>query len=146
MHSRLNRCTHFPSVRIALIACLTLPLSGWTTCTAIVNLNGCSSAVAQPQLTSLSPEAISADATSVVLTVNGTDLVPQSQILWNGNALPTTFVDSHQLQASITQQTFESFGGSVGTSVPISVISHASTSVVGCPNGGASGTLVLVIN
>jgi len=58
---------------------------------------------------------------SVPLTVNGDGFVAQSQILWNGRALPTTFTDPRQLQATITQQTLDSFGSSVGdTSADIS--------------------------
>ncbi|HVI76785.1 MAG TPA: hypothetical protein VM715_01200 [Candidatus Acidoferrum sp.] len=48
---------------------------------------------------------------SVVLSVAGTGFVPQSEIQWNENPLPTTFIDSGHLQASVTQQTFDSFGG-----------------------------------
>jgi len=131
---------------MACIAALTLLLSGWTTCSAIVDFNSCQSSVPQPQITSLSPGAVPGDAASVLLTVNGSDFVPQSQIMWNGNALQTTFTDSRQLQTTITQQTFNSFGGAAGSSVQISVRSLGSVGVLGCPNGGNSATLELVIN
>jgi hypothetical protein len=131
---------------MAFVAALTLLLSGWTTCSAIVDFNSCQSSVPQPQITSLSPGAVPGDAASVLLTVNGSDFVPQSQIMWNGNALQTTFTDSRQLQTTITQQTFNSFGGSAGSSVQISVRSLGSVGVLGCPNGGNSATLELVIN
>ena len=72
--------------------------------------------------------------------------MPQSQILWSGNALQTTFLDSRHLQATITKQTFESFGGSVGSTVQIPVMSQEPTVVVGCPNGLSSATVVLFIN
>jgi hypothetical protein len=136
----------FLLVRIALLAVLTLLLSGWTTCTAMVDFNSCQSSVAQPQITSLSPGAIPGDSASVRLTVNGSNFVPQSQIMWNGNALQTTFTDSSHIQTTITQQTFNSFGGSAGSSVRISVRSLGSASVLGCSNGGNSATLELVIN
>jgi len=131
---------------MACIAALTLLLSGWTTCSAIVDFNSCESSVPQPQITSLSPGAIASDTASILLMVNGSDFVPQSQIMWNGNALQTAFADSRHLQATITQQTFESFGGSAGSSVQISVRSRGSVGVLGCPNGGNSATLDLVIN
>lgn len=137
-----NPCKPFPSVRIALIAALTLLLSGWTTCSAIIDFNSCPGAVPQPQIVSLSPGSMPGDAESVLLTVNGSGFVPQSQIRWNGNALPTAFMDSGHLQTTVTQQTFESFGGSKGSNVQISVRSQGS---LGCPNGGISVTLVLVI-
>jgi len=131
---------------MACIAALTLLLSGWTTCSAIVDFNSCEGSVPQPQITSLSPGAIPVDATSVLLTVNGSDFVSQSRIMWNGSPLQTTFTDSRHLQTTITQQTFNSFGGSAGSSVQISVRSQGSVGVLGCPNGGNSSTLELVIN
>jgi hypothetical protein len=119
--------------------------SGWT-CTAIVGFNSCLGVQATPQITLLSPSAISVTADSVVLTVKGSGFVAQSQILWNRNALPTTFVDSQHLQATITQQTFTHFGGALGSNVLISVNSPVTDTVVGCPIGGSSATLVLFIN
>ena len=138
----VNPCKPFSSIRIAGVTVLTLLLSGWTTCTALVNFNGCPP---QPQITSLSPDSIPGDSESVLLIVNGSDFIPQSQIMWNGNALRTTFMGSRQLQTTITQQTFDSFGG--GSSVQITVSSQGSSgSVVGCPNGGNSATLALLIS
>jgi hypothetical protein len=133
----------FPLIRVALIAALTLLLSGWMTCSAIfLSCQG----VAQTQVTSLSPDAIPSDAELVLLTADGSGFTPRSQIMWNGNPLQTTFVDSHHLKTTVTQQTFDSFGGSVGNNVQISVRSQASFDDLGCPIGGSSATLVLVIN
>ena len=98
------------SIRVALIASLTLLLSGWT-CSAL--FISCQGVVAQPQITSLSPDSISSDAQSVLLTVDGSGFTPQSQIMWNGSTLQTTFMDSNHVQTMISQQTFDSFGGSV---------------------------------
>jgi len=134
-----------PWLRIALITLWTFVSSGWT-CTAIVGFQSCLGVGQTPQITSLSPNAISANATSVVLIVIGNNFVPQSQILWNGNALATTFTDSQHLQAIITQQTFAQFGGSAGSSVLISVNSPVANTVVGCPVPGSSAAAVLVIN
>ena len=131
----------FPLIRVALIAALTLLLSGWT-CRAI--FLSCQS-VAQSQVTSLSPDTIPIDAESVLLTVDGSGFTPQSQIMWNGYALRTTFMDSHHLQTTVTQQNF-SLGASVGNNVQISVRSPPSFDDLGCPIGGNSATLVLVIN
>ena len=142
----VNLCKPFHSVRVAFVGILILLLSGWTTCTAIVNFSSCLGTVPQPLITSLSPDPMPGNTESVVLIVNGSGFVPQSQILWNGSALQTTFMDSDQLRATITQQTFDSFGGSVGSSVQIAVTSQGSVPVLGCPNGGNSATLVLVIN
>jgi hypothetical protein len=142
----VHPCKPFPLVRIALLAVLTLLLSGWSTCTAVVDFNSCQGSMPQPQIISLSPGAIPGDTASVLLTVKGSDFVPQSQIMWKASALPTTFTDSSHLEATITQQTFNSFGGAPGSSVQISVRSLESGGVSGCPNGGTSAALDLVIN
>jgi hypothetical protein len=141
-----NTCEHLLLVRIAFITALTLLLSGWTTCNALFVFNSCQGSVPQPQITSLSPGAIQGDAESVLLVVDGSGFVPQSQIMWDGSALPTTFMDSRHLQTTITQQTLHSFGDSAGSIVQISVRSLASVADLGCPIGGNSATLVLVIN
>ncbi len=142
----IHVCKPSTPVRIACLAALTLLVSSWSTCSAIVNFSSCPGAVPLPQITSLSPDAISGNAGSVLLTVNGSGFAPQSQILWNGSALPTTVVDSRRLETTITQQTFDSFGGLPGDSVLVSVMSAGATPIEGCPNGGASATLVLLIN
>ena len=129
-----------PSICIALIAVLTLLLSGWT-CRAM--FESCQGLVPQAQIASLSPSNIPSDVGSVLLTVDGSGFTPQSQIMWNGNSLQTTLMDSHHLETTITQQTFDSFGGSAGSSVQISV---RQGSGMGCPPGGNSATLLLVIN
>jgi hypothetical protein len=146
MHPRADSFKLLPSVRIVFVLVLVLMLSGWTTCAVFVGFNSCPVAVPQPQITSLSPNAISVDAASVLLIVNGSHFVPQSQVLWNGRPLATTFVDTDHLQVTITQTTFESLGVSAGSNVLISAMSPSSTHVEGCPNGGSSVTLVLVIN
>jgi IPT/TIG domain-containing protein len=134
--------TPLPLVRVALIAALTMLLSGWTCSAIFLSCQG----VTQSQVTSLSPHAIPSNAESVLLTADGSGFTPQSQIMWNGNALQTTFMDSRHVQTTVTQQTFDSFGGSVGNNVQISVRSPASFNDLGCPIGGNSATLVLVIN
>jgi IPT/TIG domain len=135
----------FPWLRIGFVAVLTLASSGWT-CVAIVGFNSCLGLPPAPQITSLSPNTISGAADSVLLTVSGSDFVSQSLILWNGSALPTTFVDAQHLRATLRQQTFEQFGGAPGSNVLISVNSPVTATVVGCPIGGSSATLVLVID
>ena len=141
----IQSCKPVPWLRIAFVATLPLILSAGT-CTAVIGFNSCQGIPPAPQITSLSPNAIAANAQSVLLIVTGNNFASQSQILWNGNALQTTFVDSQHLQVTITQQTFEQFGGSSGSSVLISVNSVVTSPVVGCPIGGSSATLALIIN
>jgi hypothetical protein len=49
-------------------------------------------------------------------------------------------VDSRHIQTTVTQQTFDSFGGSLGNNVQISVRSQASFDDLRCPIGGNSAT------
>ncbi len=140
--SRANPYKPFRWIRIAFVAALTLLLSGWTCSVFFVSCQG----VVQPQITSLSPGVISRDAESVMLTVNGSGFTPQSQIMWNSNALPTMLIDSHHLQTSITQQAFQSLGDSAESSVQISVMSKGNLDDTGCPIDGNSNALLLVIN
>jgi hypothetical protein len=132
-------------LRVGLVAVLAFALSGWT-CSAIIGFNTCLGIPPAPQIISLSPSTISQNATSVLLIVVGNNFTPQSRMLWNGNILATTFVDSSHLEATITQQTFALFGGSFGSNVIISVNTPVSATLVGCPIPGSSATLVLVIN
>lgn len=141
----VNSRQRFLWFRIGFAVALILTLSGWT-CDAIFRFNSCLGVTPTPQIISLSPNAVPAAADSVLLTVTGNDFVSQSQILWNGSAMPTTFVDSRHLQTMITRQTFDQFGGSSGTSVLISVNSPLTATVVGCPIPASSAGLVLVIN
>jgi len=143
--SLVNRRKPFPSVHLALVAVLTLLLSGWT-CNALFEFNSCQGVTAQPQIRSLSPGTIQGEAGSVLLTVDGSGFTPQSQILWNGSGLETTFTDSRHLQTTITRQTFESFGGAAGSSVQISVRSQGSVAGLGCSSGGNSAAMALLIN
>ena len=124
-----------PFLSIALIAALAALLSGWTCSGMFVSCQG----VSQAQITSISPGKIPSDANSVPLTVAGSGFTPQSQIMWNGSTLETTFLDSRHLQATITQETFDSFGA--GSSARISVSQGS-----GCPISGNSAALDLVIN
>ena len=123
-----------PFSLIALIAGLTLLLSGWTCSGMFVSCQG----VSQPQITSIPPGKIPSDVNSVPLTVAGNGFTPQSQIMWNGSTLEATFLDAHHLQATIRQETLESFGD--GSSVRISVSQGS-----GCTIGG-NAAMDLVIN
>ena len=140
MCSRLVRPT--PWVRIAFLVVLTLLVSAWGTCNAMVGFQSCLGVGSVAQVSSLSPGASPGNSESVLI-VNGSNFTSQSQILWNGNALPTTFIDSHHLQTTVTQETFASFGGVAGSSVQISV--RTPESGMGCPIGD-SAALELVID
>lgn len=55
---------------------------------------------ASPVVTQIVPQMIPAGS-GTVLTVDGAGFVPGSSILWNGQALPTTFVSSGQMTATV---------------------------------------------
>jgi len=131
--------------RIALVLALGALLSAWT-CTAVVNLDNCRDAVPHPQIGALSLNPISADIVSGVLSVEGMGFCspirdPVEQI----HCQPRSSISRH-LQATVTQRTFDSFGGSAGESVLISVVSSGNNSVVDCPNRGNSSTVILEVD
>jgi hypothetical protein len=130
---------------VGLVLALAALLSAWT-CTAVVNHDNCRGAIPYPQIGALSPNPLSADVVASVLTVEGSGFDPQSEIQWNDNPLPTTFIDSRHLQTTVTQETFDSYGGSAGNNVLITVMSPGTTSVSRCPNGGNSSSLILEID
>jgi hypothetical protein len=90
-----------PFLSIALTAVLTLLLSGWTCSGMFVSCQG----ISQAQLTSISPGDNPRDVNSAPLTLTGSGFTPQSQIIWNGSTLETTFLDSRHLQTTITRET-----------------------------------------
>jgi hypothetical protein len=132
--SLIKSCKTLPSVRIASVLLLTLLLSGWSTCSAFIGFTSCQG-VSQIQMTSLTPDSIPGDSNLVLLTVHGSGFTPNSQIVWNGSGLQTKFKSSRQLQVTITHETFESFGGSTGDTVNISVQTQGSGSGSGPGNG-----------
>jgi hypothetical protein len=140
----VGSCASFPLVRVAVLAALTLLLSGWTTCSAM--FLSCQTSVPEPQVILLSPDDLPVDTEPVLVTVEGSDFEPQSEIMGNGSALQTRFVDPQHLQTSITQQTLVSLGATPGSQVQISVMTPELSPVMGCPVGTNSTTLLLVIH
>ena len=134
----------FPLARVAFLAALTLLLSGWTTCSAL--FLSCQTSVPEPQIILLSPDDLSIDTEPVIVTVEGSDFEPQSEIMGNNSPLQTRFVDSQHLQTAITQQTLGSLGATPGSQVQISVMTPELSPPAGCPIGSNSATLVLSIH
>ncbi|MFZ0743897.1 MAG: hypothetical protein WAM85_05805, partial [Terracidiphilus sp.] len=54
-----------------------------------------------PTLTSLSPSSVYNGSDTFTLTANGTGFVNGSHVVWNGTALPTSFVSSTAVTASV---------------------------------------------
>lgn len=79
-----------------------------------------------PAIESLSPQSLPAGDPAFTMDVEGTGFMPSSQVLWNGQALATTYVNSGRLQAA----------------VPATLLTQIGTAVVSvqnaAPGGGAS--------
>lgn len=88
---------------------------------------------AVPTVTQLSPSLIQAGSSTTTLTVDGTGFTSGSSILWNGQALPTTFVSSGQMTATVDSSLIQQLGWA-----QISVTTPA-------PGGGLSAALPLHI-
>ena len=86
-----------------------------------------------PVLTAISPTSAPLSATGVTLTITGSGFVDGAQVLWNGVALPTTFVSATQLTASVPSANLATAGAQ-----SIAVLNPA-------PGGGTSATLPFVV-
>jgi len=58
---------------------------------------------ADPSLTGLIPDSATAGSSAFTLTVNGSNFVSGATVRWAGSGRPTTFVNSAQLTAEISQ-------------------------------------------
>jgi len=63
--------------------------------------SGGGSGATPPTLTSLNPNTAYNGSPAITLTANGTNFVNGSQVVWDGTALPTTFVSSTVLTANV---------------------------------------------
>jgi len=86
-----------------------------------------------PVLSSLSPQSAQRGGGAATLTVTGFNFVPTSTINWNGTPLPTTFVSSTQLSASVAASLVTKFGSAQVT------VSN------GAPGGGTSAAMAFSI-
>jgi hypothetical protein len=98
---------------------------------SFLNISHLNSGSAGPAITSVSPASISAGTGTFIITVTGSGFVSGDVVLWNGIALPTTFISSTELQASVISSLIAQSG-------PVSIIvsgsglaSAASGSTVG---------------
>lgn len=104
--------------------------------------NGVSNAVAfeidnpVPQLSSASPATVVLGGAAFTLTVTGSRFLSSSVIQWNGNTVPTTFVNSTQLTGAIP-----------ASDLALSSASEAQITVLNQgPGGGASNFRSVAIN
>ena len=86
-----------------------------------------------PMLTSMTPSSANAGGGAFTLILNGSNFVPNSQVLWNNIDLATTYVSGGaQLQASIT-------------AADIATAGSATVTVSNPPPGGASNPLTFSV-
>ena len=71
--------------------------------TIIVSLGSisCGTCNRRGVITSISPNSATVGGDQFVLTVNGSDFVPNSRVVWNGSPVVTTYVNSNRLLAEI---------------------------------------------
>jgi hypothetical protein len=92
---------------------------------------------APPTVTALTPNTATAGGAAFTLTVDGTNFITGSSVLWNGTSRATTFVSGTRLTAAIAAADIAAAG-----SVPVSVknpdgqTSNAMTFTVNPPGGG----------
>jgi hypothetical protein len=104
----------------------------------------CGTARPKPVVTSLAPNPVTLSQIQqgLLLTVNGSRFYSNSIILWNGAPLPTTSVNSTQLQATITTAQISTPG-----TAQIAVHTPANLSGdLGCDSGGNSKALTFTVN
>jgi hypothetical protein len=103
----------------------------------------CGSARPAPLIASLSPSIVTfADVQNgVMLSVNGSQFVPASQIVINGKTLAATATSAQQLQVMLTTSVI-SGPGKVNVKV---VTPSGDTSDIGCSSGGTSSVLTLTV-
>ncbi len=87
-----------------------------------------------PRIDNISPESVTAGNPGFTLTVNGSGFVASSVVRFNGNALPTTFVNNTQLTAQVSADNVANAG-----TASITVLTPA-------PGGGNSNSVLLTIN
>jgi hypothetical protein len=86
-----------------------------------------------PVVGTLSPSTVAAASPSVMLTIEGVDLMPASVVRFNGSARPTTFVNGGRLQVAIPASDLQMAGAfSITTFTP-------------GPGGGTSSSLTLTV-
>ncbi len=90
-------------------------------------LSGASASV----ISSLSPSSSQAGGAAFSLTVNGAGFAATSTVLWNGVALPTTFVDATQLTAAVAAPLIATQGTAAVTVNTSNTISNSSTFTIG---------------
>lgn len=87
-----------------------------------------------PVISSINPPGVIAGASSLTLSVSGSGFVDGSQVVWDGEALPTTYLDASHLEVTLDAEMLR-YAGEVG------VVVHNPD-----PSGGISNSKVFNIH
>lgn len=94
-----------------------------------------------PSINTISPNTALVGSPAFPLTVNGSTYVSGAVVQWNGSALPTTFVNSGQLTATVPSSDLLTAGTASVTVLSNSLLSNPATFTIDNPLAGAN-TLV----
>ncbi|MDH4055272.1 MAG: hypothetical protein OEV58_07830 [Gammaproteobacteria bacterium] len=86
-----------------------------------------------PVLISLDPSETTEGGGDLTVTLTGTDFMPATEVRWNGNSRPTTFVSSTQLRATIAASDISTAG-----SAEVTAFTQA-------PGGGSSAAQIFTV-
>ncbi len=104
----------------------------------------CGSARPAPLIASLSPSTVTfAEVQNgVLLSINGSQFIPASQIVIDGKTLAASATSAQQLQVMLTTSVITGPG-----KIPVKVVTPSgNTGDVGCSSGGTSSVLTLTVN
>ena len=97
-----------------------------------------------PAISSISPTSATAGGANVTLTVNGSNFTSESSVVWNGQGLTTTFVNSSQLTAQLISK-WTAFPGSANIVVLISGVGESGAALF-TVNAANSAPLISAIS
>jgi photosystem II stability/assembly factor-like uncharacterized protein len=109
-----------------------------------------------PTVTSVSPDAVKADAASAKLTVTGYQFSSKSLVVWNGGTVPTTYVSSSEVTGtvpaadltkggSVTVAVINGSGGKLSNVVTITVDNPAPKLTAISPSSAKHGSAALTL-
>ena len=107
----------------------------------------CIGATPVPKLSSVSPSAISSQTLPASITLGGRGFTSFSIVYLNSVNLSSSTINPEHISALITPEDLSAAGVVTGT-VYISVTNEGQIAggLFGCPNGGSSETIPIVIN
>jgi IPT/TIG domain len=129
--------------RLSFIAVIALALLTFAGCSNALN-PFCGNVRPAPEIGSISPSTVTFAEVQqgVLLTVNGSNFVPASEIVVNEKALAATGLSSTKLQVMLNTAVITGPGP-----VNVKVTTPSGNSGdVGCTSGGTSSVLVLTVN